>query len=254
MAAVLSEIVELRDGAFATGVAPLMDILFQDPHLLIVNKPSGLLTHRGWANDRDNALVRARSIAGTYVYPAHRLDRATSGVLVFGLSQAIASTLGKQLEAGAFGKRYIALVRGIAPDSAVIDHPLSRLSDEEGREAKSEEKQPARTRISRAGSFERYSLVLAEPETGRSHQIRRHLKHISCPILGDTRYGKGEHNRACRERFSLHRLALHAASLAFEHPVTGERIAVSAAIPTDLAAPLEAMSLLEPARAMLAAG
>jgi len=230
-----------------------MDVLFQDLHLLIVNKPSGLLTHRGWANDRDNALTRARSIAGTYVYPAHRLDRATSGVLVFGLSQAIASALGAQLEAGAFGKKYLALVRGIAPDSVAIDHPLSKLSDEEGRETKSEEKQPARTRITRAGVFERYSLVIAEPQTGRSHQIRRHLKHISCPILGDTRYGKGEHNRACRERFGLHRLALHAAALAFQHPVTGERIAVTAPIPTDLAAPLEAMSLLEPARAILAA-
>jgi tRNA pseudouridine65 synthase len=230
-----------------------MEVLFQDACLLIVNKPSGLLTHRGWANDRDNALTRARALAGTYVYPAHRLDRATSGVLVFGLSQAIASALGAQLEAGAFGKRYIALVRGIAPDSVVIDHPLAKLSDEEGRETKSEEKQPARTRIARAGIFERYSLVLAEPQTGRSHQIRRHLKHISCPILGDTRYGKGEHNRACRARFGLHRLALHAAALALEHPVTGERIAVTAAIPSDLAAPLEAMSLLEPARAILAA-
>lgn len=230
-----------------------MDVLFRDSHLLIVNKPSGLLTHRGWANDRDNALTRARSIAGTYVYPAHRLDRATSGVLVFGLSQATASALGAQLEAGAFGKRYIALVRGIAPESAVIDHPLTRLSDEEGRETKGE-RQPACTRIARAGIFERYSLVLAQPETGRSHQIRRHLKHISCPILGDVRYGKGEHNRACRSRFGLHRLALHAGALAFEHPATGERIAVSAPIPDDLATPLAAMDLLEPARAILGAG
>lgn len=230
-----------------------MEVLFRDPHLLIVNKPSGLLTHRGWANDRDNALTRARALAGTYVYPAHRLDRATSGVLVFGLSQAIASALGAQLEAGGFGKRYFALVRGIAPEAAVIDHPLARLSDAEGRETKGEEKQPARTRIARAGIFERYSLVLAEPETGRSHQIRRHLKHISCPILGDVRYGKGEHNRACRSRFGLHRLALHAVALTIEHPVTGERIAVTAAIPDDLAAPLAAMSLLEPARAILAA-
>lgn len=230
-----------------------MEVLFRDPHLLIVNKPSGLLTHRGWANDRDNALTRARALVGTYVYPAHRLDRATSGVLVFGLSQAIASALGAQLEAGGFGKRYFALVRGIAPEAAVIDHPLARLSDAEGRETKGEEKQPARTRIARAGIFERYSLVLAEPETGRSHQIRRHLKHISCPILGDVRYGKGEHNRACRSRFGLHRLALHAVALTIEHPVTGERIAVTAAIPDDLAAPLAAMSLLEPARAILAA-
>ena len=226
-----------------------MDVLFRDSHLLIVNKPSGLLTHRGWASDRDNALVRARAIAGTYVYPCHRLDRATSGVLVFALSQGVASALGEQLEAGTVGKRYVALVRGIAPDDAVIDHPLARLSDGEGRESDGDDKQPARTRIARLGVFERYSLVLAQPETGRSHQIRRHLKHISCPILGDTRYGKGDHNRACRTRFGLHRLALHAGALALTHPVTAARVAVSAAIPEDLAAPLEQMGLLEAARA-----
>jgi tRNA pseudouridine65 synthase len=229
-----------------------MDVLFRDPHLLIVNKPSGLLTHRGWANDRDNALSRARAIAGTFVYPAHRLDRATSGVLVFALAHEIAGALGVQLEEHALSKRYVALVRGIAPDEALIDHPLARLSDDEGHADKSQDKQPAQTRVARLGVFERYSLVLAQPETGRSHQIRRHLKHISCPILGDTRYGKGEHNRACRERFSLHRLALHAGALAFTHPVTGDPVAVSAPIPDDLAAPLEAMGLLDTARAACA--
>lgn len=227
-----------------------MDVLFRDSHVLVVNKPSGLLTHRGWAGDRDNALVRARNIAGAYVYPAHRLDRATSGVLVFALSQEVASALGAQLEAGGLDKRYVALVRGIAPDDVLIDHPLAPLSDDGGKNTQGD-KQPARTRIARLGVFERYSLVRAEPETGRSHQIRRHLKHISCPILGDTRYGKGEHNRACRERFGLHRLALHAAALAFLHPVTGERIAVTAPIPDDLAAPLAAMGLLDAARLSL---
>ena len=228
-----------------------MDVLFRDPHLLIVNKPSGLLTHRGWAGDRDNALVRARNIAGAFVYPAHRLDRATSGVLVFALSQEVASGLGAQLEAGGLEKCYLALVRGIAPDAALIDHPLAPLSDDEGHKTQ-EAKQPARTRIARLAVFERYSLVRAEPETGRSHQIRRHLKHISCPILGDTRYGKGEHNRACRARFNLHRLALHARALAFDHPVTGERVAITAPISDDLAAPLAAMGLLEAARAQCA--
>jgi len=225
-----------------------MEVLYQDAHLLAVHKPSGLLTHRGWANDRDNALTRARELAGSYVYPAHRLDRATSGVLLFGLSSAIASELGAQLEAGGLAKSYLALVRGIAPQACAIDHPLTRLSDD-GQDAADKERQPAQTQVTRLGIFERYSLVRAEPRTGRSHQIRRHPKHISCPILGDTRYGKGEHNRACRERFGLHRLALHAATLAFDHPVTGARISLRAEIPADLAGPLEAMSLLSLARA-----
>lgn len=226
-----------------------MDVLFRDADLLVVNKPSGLLTHRGWANDRDNALQRARAIAGAYVYPAHRLDRATSGVLVFALSSSVAAQLAAQLEAGALHKQYLALVRGIAPDECVIDHPLARLSDDEGRATRDADKQPARTRVTRLSVFERYSLVRAEPETGRSHQIRRHLKHISCPILGDTRYGKGEHNRALRERFALHRLALHAQVLVFEHPTTHEPMRVHAPLPSDLAGPLAAMGLLSAAEA-----
>jgi tRNA pseudouridine65 synthase len=227
-----------------------MEVLYRDAHLLVVNKPSGLLTHRGWANDRDNALTRARALAGRYVYPAHRLDRATSGALVFALSQEVASALGSELEVGAIHKRYLALVRGIAPDAALIDHPLKRLSDD-GHGSSAQDKQPARTRIARLGIFERYSLVEAEPQTGRAHQIRRHLKHVSCPILGDTRYGKGEHNRACRARFALHRLALHAGLLAFAHPVTREPVVVRAPLPGDLAEPLAAMQLLDAARAAL---
>jgi len=212
-----------------------MDVLYRDAEVLAVNKPSGLLTHRGWANDADNALVRARGIAGRHVYPVHRLDRATSGVLLFALSREAAALLGRQLQAGGFEKHYLAMVRGITPELVEVDHALAA---EPGQERK-----PARTTVRRLGTFERYSLVEAAPHTGRSHQVRRHLKHLSHPILGDTRYGHGEHNRACRARFSLHRLALHAARLSFSHPSTAQRIEVRAAVPLDLALPLEAMSL-----------
>jgi tRNA pseudouridine65 synthase len=167
----------------------------------------------------------------------HRLDRATSGVLLFALTREAAAQLGVQLQAGGFDKRYLALVRGITPDQVEVDHPLAK---EPGQERK-----PARTSVRRLGTFERYSLVEATPHTGRAHQVRRHLKHLSHPILGDTRYGNGEHNRACRARFSLHRLALHAARLSFTHPASGDRIAVRAALSADLALPLEAMSLRE---------
>jgi tRNA pseudouridine65 synthase len=220
-----------------------MEIVYQDEALLAVNKPSGLITHRGWANDRDNALVRARGLAGRYVYPVHRLDRATSGVLLFALSPDAAAALGRQLEAGGFAKRYLALVRGIAPESAEVDHPLAR---EPGAE-----KKPARTRVRRLGTFERYSLVEAAPLTGRPHQVRRHLKHLSLPVLGDTRYGKGDHNRLCRTRFALNRLALHASQLAFAHPVHGQAIVLRAGLPADLEAPLAAMGLRELALASI---
>jgi tRNA pseudouridine65 synthase len=222
----------------------MMEVLYRDDVLLVVNKPSGLLTHRGLANDRDNALVRARSLAGCYVHPVHRLDRATSGVLVFALDADTARALGKQLEGGGFAKRYLALVRGSAPEAMDIDYPLPALEAAPGSERK-----PARTSLRRLASCERSSLLECVPHTGRPHQLRRHLKHISHPIAGDTRYGDGKHNRALRERFGLHRLALHAASLSFAHPRTGERLTLHAALPDDLAAPLRAMSLLETAEA-----
>jgi tRNA pseudouridine65 synthase len=218
-----------------------MDVLYRDDELLAVNKPSGLITHRGWANDADNALVRARGLAGRYVYPVHRLDRATSGVLLFALTQESAGLLGKLHDLGGFEKRYLALVRGIAPEHVEVDHAIAR---EPG-----EEKKPARTTIRRLGTFERYSLIEAVPHTGRPHQIRRHCKHLSHPVLGDTRYGHGVDNRGVRERFALHRLALHAARLAFTHPQTGERIALCAPLPEDLSGPLAAMGLLDAALA-----
>lgn len=220
-----------------------MDVLYRDGELLAVNKPSGLITHRGWANDRDNALVRARRLAGRHVYPAHRLDRATSGVLLFALTPETAALLGKLHEAGGFEKRYLALVRGIAPEHLEVDHAIAR---EPGAE-----KRPARTTIRRLGTFERYSLIEATPHTGRQHQVRRHCKHLSHPLLGDTRYGDGVHNRIGRERFGLHRLALHAARLGFTHPRSGERVELSAPLPADLSGPLAAMGLLDAALAAL---
>jgi tRNA pseudouridine65 synthase len=210
-----------------------MEVLYRDRWILAVNKPSGLLTHRGWANDRETALSVARGLAGQHVYPVHRLDRATSGVLLFALDRDVAAELGSERDAGGFEKRYVALVRGIAPDAIEIDHAIA---SEPGEEPK-----PARTSVRRVGSFERYSLVEAIPHTGRTHQIRRHLKHISHPVIGDTRYGHGEHNRLFRTRFGLHRLALHATLLAFTHPRTGDRVVVDAALTADLAEPLRAM-------------
>jgi tRNA pseudouridine65 synthase len=216
-----------------------VELLYRDELLLCVNKPSGLLTHRGWANDRDTALTRARSIAGCYVYPVHRLDRATSGVLLFALTQAAASALGQQRDHDGFDKCYLGLVRGVIAPQMEIDYPLTALDGD-----KAAERKPARTSVTRLGTFERYSLVQAVPHTGRTHQIRRHLKHVSHPIIGDTRYGHGEHNRVFRERFGLHRLSLHAASLSFTHPGHGARMSFHAPLPADLVGPLQAMSLL----------
>jgi tRNA pseudouridine65 synthase len=214
-----------------------LTVLYRDEHLLGVAKPSGLLVHNGWARERDVALRRARSLAGQYVYPVHRLDRGTSGVLFFALSSEMAHEMQAVLRRPDTAKIYLALVRGITHEAGVIDHPIAPQ--------KGAAKRDAVTHFRRLGTFERYSLVLARPITGRLHQIRRHLKHLSHPLIGDVRYGKSEHNKKLKARFGLARLALHALAYEFTHPVSGERVVAHAHLPSDLLGPLSSMGLLE---------
>jgi tRNA pseudouridine65 synthase len=216
---------------------PDLPVLYQDGVLLAVAKPAGLAVHRGAARDRTVALQLVRDRVGRHVHAVHRLDRATSGVLLFALDPATARRLQEQLEAGKVAKLYLALVRGVPPETGVIDHPIPR--DVDGPRV------PALTEFRRLATFERYALVEARPRTGRRHQIRRHFKHLSHPLIGDVRYGKGEHNRLFRDRFGLHRLALHALELAFDHPETGEALRLVAPVPEDLAGPLRAMGMGE---------
>ncbi len=213
-----------------------MPILYQDEHLVAVCKPSGLAVHRGWARDPTYALNEVRDRLGQWVYPVHRLDRATSGVLAFALDRETARLLQEQFQDGRVEKRYLALVRGIPPEEGVIDHPVKRT-------LRGKERQPAVTEYRRIGTFERYSLMEARPRTGRLHQVRRHFKHLSHPLIGDVRYGKGEHNRLFRKRFGLHRLALHALEMRLEHPSDGSTLRWIAELPEDLAGPLRAMKL-----------
>lgn len=216
---------------------PKLTVLYRDGHLLGVAKPSGLLVHNGWAREADVALRRARALTGQYVYPVHRLDRGTSGVLFFALSSEMAREMQAVLRDPDTSKTYVALVRGITHDAGVVEHAIAPK--------KGAVKRDAVTRFRRLGTFERYSLVLARPVTGRLHQIRRHMKHLSHPLIGDVRYGKSEHNRKLRHRFGLARLALHALSYEFTHPLTRERITVHAHLPSDLLGPLSSMGLVE---------
>jgi tRNA pseudouridine65 synthase len=229
--------VELAMVGGGSRVSPSIELVFVDGDVVVANKPSGLLVHRGWADDADVALFRVRDALGAQVYPVHRLDRGTSGALLFARTRAAASTLGRAIEAGRMEKRYLALVRGTPPEQGVIDHAIPRSEDGE--------RVPAVTRFRRLGrsAVDRCSLVLARPETGRLHQVRRHFHHISHPIVGDVNHGSGDINRHYRARYDLHRLALHASSIAFDHPTTGERIVASAPVPDDLARVLEALDL-----------
>jgi tRNA pseudouridine65 synthase len=204
---------------------PDIDILYLDDDLVAVNKPSGLAVHRGWSDDEQFAMTLLRDQLGQWVYPVHRLDRGASGVLLFGLSSQAARGLCEQFAAHLVHKRYVALVRGAPPEMQLIDYPL--------RPDNSDVAQAAVTEIRRLSQYGRYAWVEAFPKSGRLHQIRRHLKHVACPIIGDVRYGKGEHNRLFRERYDLHRLALHAAELRLRAP-SGAELFIAAPVPRDL--------------------
>lgn len=221
---------------------PLTEI-YRDDWLLAVHKPAGLLVHRSPIDRHETefALQYARELnGGEHVYPLHRLDRPTSGLLVFARDPATASVLGKALMAGEVRKSYLAMVRGWAAEQGVIDHPLREHAIDR---RDKDEPQPVReavTRYRRLATTEipvqiegypasRYSLLALYPETGRKHQLRRHMQHISHPIIGDTNYGRTRHNHYFAERFGSSRLMLAATGLAFHHPVTGEALHLHAA-------------------------
>ena len=222
-----------------------MRVLYRDESCVVVDKPSGMIVHRGWANDDQDLLRLTRDTVGQYVYPLHRLDRGASGAVLFALNEHAARTLNRGFAEGTIDKRYLALTRGHPPESGLIDHAIPR--------APGEERVPAQTELVRLGTFERYALVQAVPITGRLHQIRRHLKHLSCPLIGDVKYGKGEHNRYFRDEYALDRLALHAAALRFIHPVSEQPLTVRAPLSGSFQQCLERIGLLPAANAAIAA-
>jgi tRNA pseudouridine65 synthase len=198
-------------------------ILHRDARCVAVDKPSGVATHRGWSDDDDALLQQVRDAVNAYVYPVNRLDRSASGIVLFALDKDAARAFSSAWDGA--DKRYLAITRGHPPEHLVIDHAIPS--------APGEARVDAKTEIWRKETFGRYALVEVRPHTGRLHQIRRHLKHIACPLIGDVRYGKGEHNRIFRSEHALHRLALHCTSLEVTHP-DGATLAVTCALPADM--------------------
>jgi tRNA pseudouridine65 synthase len=185
----------------------VITVLHRDLSFVVVDKPAGLLTHRSeLAPDRDVAMTRTRDTLGVKVWPVHRLDRGTSGALCFALSESEARRWQEALVERSVSKTYVALVRGVAPEEVLVDYPVPR--------SEGGPRVPARTAFRRLWAGEHCSLVEARPETGRFHQIRRHLSHLRHPIAGDTNYGTGWFNRKLRAETPLGRLALHSLSLA----------------------------------------
>ncbi len=240
-----------------------MEILHHDDHLVAVHKPAGLLVHRSMIDRHETrfALQMVRDQIGRRVFPVHRLDKPVSGVLLFALDADTARALTDAFTRGAVHKSYLAVVRGFTLEQDVIDYPLveqpDRMTDGRARQAKPA--QAAVTAYRRLATVElphpvgryataRYSLLSVQPATGRKHQIRRHMKHIFHPIVGDTTHGDGRHNRFFRERLACERLLLAATALRLRHPVSGEALEIDAPLAAEFAGVLQRLGWEVPNR------
>ena len=231
-----------------------LPVLYLDKQLVAVNKPTGLLVHRSNIDrhENENAMKIVRDQLGQWVYPFHRLDKSTSGVMLFALDSETARSMTEAFTGGEISKSYLAVVRGFTSEAERIDHPLKERRDKmtDQRADKDKPGQEAVTEYRRLAVVElphpvgrystaRYSLITVFPVTGRSHQIRRHLKHIFHPVLGDTTYGDGKQNDFFRRQFDCRRLLLHACKVQFIHPTTGALLHIRAPLDHAFGAVLE---------------
>ncbi|MCD9029060.1 pseudouridylate synthase [Luteimonas sp. BDR2-5] len=211
----------------------MIEVRYADPWLAVVDKPAGMMVHDSKLARGEHEFLadRLRDQFGCPIFLAHRLDRATSGCLLVAFDRDTAAALGEQLMSRSVDKHYLAVCRGWPEAELMVDHPL------DGGPGKPLKK-PAQTRFTRLVTTElalpsagfptsRYALLRAEPLTGRFRQIRRHLKHLSHHLIGDTSHGDGRHNRNFR-MLGVHRMLLHAERLGFVHPRTGERLSIHA--------------------------
>ncbi|SDD86931.1 tRNA pseudouridine65 synthase [Dyadobacter soli] len=209
-----------------------LQILYRRESLVAINKPNGLLVHRSpIASDADVFAVQLlRDQLGQKVYPVHRLDRKTSGVLLFALDEATNSEMQRKFMDGEINKTYHAIVRGYTPDTGEVDYPLKR-DDGVTQDALTYYETLTRAEVPFAigkHPTSRYSLVKLNPATGRMHQLRKHMAHILHPIIGDRPHGCNKQNRYFKEHLNLMQMMLHAVSLEFEHPVTKEPVTIEA--------------------------
>ncbi len=209
-----------------------LEILFQDEHIVAIHKPHGLLVHRtSLAKDATEfALQCLKNQLQKQVHPCHRLDRKTSGVLLFALDKNTHRLISEKFRENQVQKTYHAIVRGFISDSGTIDYPLK---NERGfqKEAVTHFKCLEKFEIPLAHgahNTSRYSLVELKPETGRMHQLRKHMAHIFHPILGDRPHGCNKQNRLWKETYGMTSMMLHAKELTFIHPITEKEVSIHA--------------------------
>ncbi len=217
---------------------PLLPVLYKDEYFIAIHKPPGLLVHRTRISEDEIFVLQIlRNQIDQRVYPVHRLDRGTSGVLLFGLSSEAAAGFSSLIRDKQIEKKYLTLIRGFVEATGTVDYAL-KLHD-------SEERQDAVTHFKRLSQNElpwavnryptsRYSLVEARPETGRWHQIRRHFAHLRHPIIGDHKHGDNKHNNFFREKLGFGRMMLHASVLKFIHPFTQEEVCIKAPLEEEM--------------------
>lgn len=233
-----------------------LTILYQDESLVVIDKPPGLLVHRSPIDRHETrfALQLLRDQIGQRVYPVHRLDKPTSGVLIFALSSAMAATLSQQFAAKTVTKYYLAVTRGFAPQAGCIDYALKEKLDKIADKHRRADRpaQDAVTHFERLATAQipvaidrypqsRYSLLSLRPETGRTHQLRRHMKHIGHPIIGDAKHGKGVHNRYFQSAYGCRRLLLACVKMAVVHPATGKALVFEAGLDEQYLSVVKAM-------------
>ena len=221
----------------------MLEIIYQDEYIVAVNKPAGWLVHRSWLDSHETVFVMqtVRDQIGQHVYTVHRLDRPTSGVLLMALSSDIARALSLQFEQHQIQKTYHAVVRGYVLEEGTIDYEMTEEMDKIADKFSRAEKapQPSITHYQPLAQVEvpvaigrydtaRFSLMELKPETGRKHQLRRHMAHIRHPIIGDSTHGDLRQNRGIAQHFDCSRLMLHASHLTLNHPVTGEVLSLTA--------------------------
>lgn len=223
-----------------------LDIIYQDEYMVAINKPAGLLVHKSYLARKEIyfAMTMLRDQLGQYVYPIHRLDRPTSGVLLFGLSSDIARQLSEIFQAREVTKGYIAMVRGHMMGGDTLDYPLKeeldKIADKQAKQDKEPQDAVTQWQTLLHGEFDapigkydkaRFSLVALKPLTGRKHQLRRHLAHLRHPIMGDTTHGDGKQNKYFKTNLGEQRLMLHASQLHFKHPITHINLKIEAPLP-----------------------
>jgi tRNA pseudouridine65 synthase len=229
---------------------PVLEIIFEDEHYIAINKPAGVLVHRTNLAKEEQHLLAVqllRDQMGQQVSPIHRIDRPTSGILLFGKNAEATSLLQPLFPTDQIKKIYLGLVRGYMEEHGIIDHPLKKKLYGELQVAKTEFWKLDQTEIPYPSSSKyptsRYALMKIYPHTGRMHQIRRHMAHARHYVIGDSTHGDNKQNNFFRNTFGLNNLLLHAWQLEFEHPVEKKKISIKAEVPVYFMEILDKLSL-----------